>query len=150
MPRPRTLAACLLLAFILPAVTRTRCQYHTKLSGASPDIFFSYLKFLSYPLAFISADSRSCFPAQSYITMWQNTSSSSPSSPANAQNRPVSSAPSYRLKNQGRRVAQIVKLKPECVEQYKECHRRVWPEVLKQIKHCNIEDCESPFSFSQI
>lgn len=52
MPRPRTLAACLLLAFILPAVTRTRCQYHTKLSGASPDIFFSYLKFLSYPLAF--------------------------------------------------------------------------------------------------
>ncbi|TVY80390.1 L-rhamnose mutarotase [Lachnellula suecica] len=46
----------------------------------------------------------------------------------------------YRLKNQGRRIAQIVKLKPECVEKYKECHARVWPEVLKQIKDSNIED----------
>jgi hypothetical protein len=36
-----------------------------------------------------------------------------------------------------------VKLKPECVEKYKECHAKVWPEVLKQIKDCNIEDCES-------
>jgi L-rhamnose mutarotase len=36
-----------------------------------------------------------------------------------------------------------VKLKPEYVEKYKECHARVWPEVLKQIKDCNIEDCES-------
>jgi len=44
------------------------------------------------------------------------------------------------LKNQGRRIAQIVKLKPEFVEKYKECHARVWPEVLKQIKDSNIED----------
>lgn len=36
-----------------------------------------------------------------------------------------------------------MKLKPECVEKYKECHAKVWPEVLKQIKECNIEDCES-------
>ena len=43
-------------------------------------------------------------------------------------------------------MAQIVKLKPEFVEKYKECHAKVWPEVLKQIKDCNIEDCESdPF-----
>jgi len=38
-----------------------------------------------------------------------------------------------------------VKLKPEFVEKYKECHAKVWPEVLKQIKDCNIEDCESIF-----
>ena len=38
------------------------------------------------------------------------------------------------------RVAQIVRLKPEAVEGYKECHARVWPEVLQQIKDSNIED----------
>jgi L-rhamnose mutarotase len=55
----------------------------------------------------------------------------------------------YRLKNQGRRIAQIVKLKPEFVEKYKECHARVWPEVLKQIKDSNIEDCKRSFFFWQ-
>ncbi|KAH8776964.1 hypothetical protein BGZ57DRAFT_358104 [Hyaloscypha finlandica] len=77
--------------------------------------------------------------------MWSNTSSSNPASPTTPQIPSVSptsptSRPTYRLKNQGRRVAQIVKLKPECVEKYKECHAKVWPEVLKQIKDCNIED----------
>ncbi|PKS12063.1 hypothetical protein jhhlp_001359 [Lomentospora prolificans] len=45
-----------------------------------------------------------------------------------------------RQKNPGRRIAQIVRLKPEFVEKYKEVHARVWPEVLKQIKDCRIED----------
>lgn len=27
------------------------------------------------------------------------------------------------------------------MEEYKSCHAKVWPEVLKQIKDCNIEDC---------
>ncbi|KAK4112611.1 rhamnose mutarotase [Canariomyces notabilis] len=40
----------------------------------------------------------------------------------------------------GRRLAQIVKLKPEFVGKYKEVHAAVWPEVLKQIKECNIVD----------
>jgi L-rhamnose mutarotase len=35
-----------------------------------------------------------------------------------------------------------VKLKPEFVDKYKEVHAKVWPEVLKQIKNSNIEDCE--------
>ena len=48
---------------------------------------------------------------------------------------------SRRRKNPGRRFAQIIKLKPECVKQYKEAHAAVWPEVLKQIKASNIEDC---------
>lgn len=47
-----------------------------------------------------------------------------------------------RVKNTGRRIAQIVKLKPEFVEKYKEYHANVWPEVLKQIKECGIRDCE--------
>lgn len=37
-----------------------------------------------------------------------------------------------------------MRLKPECVDQYKECHARVWPEVLKVIKECGIEDCALP------
>ncbi len=71
--------------------------------------------------------------------MWAGTSSSShPGSPTS----PTSPIPAYRLKHQGKRVAQIVKLKPEFAEQYKACHAKVWPEVLKQIKACNIEDCK--------
>ena len=74
--------------------------------------------------------------------MWSNTSASNPASPTTPQ-IPSAASPTYRLKHQGRRIAQIVKLKPECVDKYKECHARVWPEVLKQIKDSNIEDCES-------
>ncbi|KAI5867741.1 rhamnose mutarotase [Durotheca rogersii] len=39
-----------------------------------------------------------------------------------------------------RRFAQIVKLKPEFAARYKEVHAAVWPEVLQQIKVCNIQD----------
>lgn len=46
-----------------------------------------------------------------------------------------------KSKNPGRRIAQIVKLKPEYLDVYKEVHAKVWPEVLMQIKQCNIEDC---------
>ncbi|KAI2619732.1 rhamnose mutarotase [Hypoxylon sp. NC1633] len=42
--------------------------------------------------------------------------------------------------NTARRIAQIVKLKPEFVDKYKEVHAAVWPEVLQQIKVCNIQD----------
>jgi hypothetical protein len=75
--------------------------------------------------------------------MWKNTSSTNPTSPISVVS-PAAAAPTYRLKYQGRRFAQIVKLKPECEEQYKACHANVWPEVLKQIKDCNIEDCKWP------
>jgi L-rhamnose mutarotase len=40
-----------------------------------------------------------------------------------------------------RRIAQIVHLKPSAVAAYKECHANVWPEVLQQIKDCNVKDC---------
>lgn len=42
-----------------------------------------------------------------------------------------------------RRIAQIVHLNPSAVAAYKECHANVWPEVLQQIKECNIRDCMS-------
>lgn len=50
---------------------------------------------------------------------------------------------SVAVKNFGRRFAQIVKLKPEFIDKYKEVHAAVWPEVLQQIKACNIQDCKS-------
>ncbi|CAG8951750.1 hypothetical protein HYFRA_00005552 [Hymenoscyphus fraxineus] len=78
--------------------------------------------------------------------MWR-TSASSPTTPlwTSPKDAPTGrsqtpTVPAARLKNQGRRIAQIVKLKPEYVEEYKKCHAKVWPEVLKQIKDCNIED----------
>lgn len=76
----------------------------------------------------------------------ENDADPSPLSPS----APISTEPQQRprrdsrVKNTGRRIAQIVKLKPEFVEQYKEYHANVWPEVLKQIKECQIRDCESP------
>jgi L-rhamnose mutarotase len=48
-----------------------------------------------------------------------------------------------KMKYQGKRIAQIVKLKPEHYQEYKKCHASVWPEVLRVIKRCNIEDCKS-------
>jgi L-rhamnose mutarotase len=39
-----------------------------------------------------------------------------------------------------RRIGQIIRLKRESLQAYKECHAEVWPAVLKQIKECNISD----------
>ncbi|KAH7138770.1 L-rhamnose 1-epimerase-like protein [Dendryphion nanum] len=43
-------------------------------------------------------------------------------------------------KKQPRRIGQVVYLRPECLEEYKNCHAEVWPEVLEQIKDSNIKD----------
>lgn len=78
--------------------------------------------------------------------MWSPTSGKPRDVPSDGE-PPRSVSPTTphvaRQKNPGRRISQIVKLKPEYLEQYKEVHAHVWPEVLKQIKQCNIEDCES-------
>ena len=39
-----------------------------------------------------------------------------------------------------RRIAQIVRLKRDSLQEYKACHAAVWPAVLQQIKDCNISD----------
>lgn len=70
--------------------------------------------------------------------LWSPTSSALSSSPPTTAEPP--SPVASRVRHPGRRFAQIVKLKPEYVEKYKECHAAVWPEVLKQIKDCNIQD----------
>lgn len=44
-----------------------------------------------------------------------------------------------------RRFAQIVKLKPQHLAEYKDVHARVWPDVLAQIKQCNIKDCTAGY-----
>ncbi|KAI1140984.1 rhamnose mutarotase [Hypoxylon sp. FL0543] len=43
-------------------------------------------------------------------------------------------------RKQARRIGQVVKLKPEFVDKYREVHSAVWPEVLRQIEVCNIQD----------
>ena len=70
--------------------------------------------------------------------MWSKPSTSVSGSPPEAE--PIQRA-SIKQKNPGKRYAQIVKLKPDYVDKYKEVHAAVWPEVLKQIKACNIQDC---------
>jgi len=39
-----------------------------------------------------------------------------------------------------RRFGQHVNLKPECVEQYKQLHAAVWPDVLATITKCNLRN----------
>jgi len=39
-----------------------------------------------------------------------------------------------------KRYGQVIKLKPEKVEEYKKLHSAVWPEVLKMIKECNMNN----------
>jgi L-rhamnose mutarotase len=37
-----------------------------------------------------------------------------------------------------KRYGMVIKVRPEKLEQYKELHAAVWPEVLDMIKQCNI------------
>lgn len=39
-----------------------------------------------------------------------------------------------------KRYGQIVRLKPESLEEYKALHARVWPEVLETIRRCHIRN----------
>jgi len=36
------------------------------------------------------------------------------------------------------RYGSVIKLKPEKLDEYKQLHANVWPEVLKMIRKCNI------------
>lgn len=76
-----------------------------------------------------------------YGTMWSKPTAPLSSSPPNAE--PLSPTTAVKQRNPGKRFAQIVKLKPEFIDKYKDVHAAVWPEVLKEIKNCNIVDCRS-------
>ncbi|CAI0654774.1 L-rhamnose mutarotase [Colletotrichum fructicola] len=72
--------------------------------------------------------------------MWSHKRASPSAGGSSPEAEATPSPVSTRQKNPGRRFAQIVKLKPEFIDKYKEVHAAVWPEVLKQIKECNIVD----------
>ncbi|KAK1978720.1 hypothetical protein LZ30DRAFT_783953 [Colletotrichum cereale] len=72
--------------------------------------------------------------------MWSSKRASQPAAASSPTEVEAPAPVTARQKNPGRRIAQIVKLKPEFVDKYKEVHANVWPEVLKQIKQCNIVD----------
>ncbi len=38
------------------------------------------------------------------------------------------------------RYGQVIKVNPEKLEYYKKIHSEVWPDVLKMIKECNIDN----------
>lgn len=40
----------------------------------------------------------------------------------------------------GKRICQIVKLKPEYLEEYKECHKHLWEPVAENLRKYHIED----------
>lgn len=39
-----------------------------------------------------------------------------------------------------KRIGQVLKVKPEMVDRYKELHADVWPDVKKMISKCNIRN----------
>lgn len=39
-----------------------------------------------------------------------------------------------------RRVGQVIKLKPDAIDEYEQLHTAVWPEVLAMIHTCNIRN----------
>ena len=39
-----------------------------------------------------------------------------------------------------KRYGQVIKIRPEMVEKYKELHANIWPGVAKQITECNIKN----------
>lgn len=71
-------------------------------------------------------------------TLWQKPGAPAPDHTPDAK---TLSAAEARVKNPGKRYAQIVKLKPEHYAEYKRVHATVWPEVAAQIKSCSIVDC---------
>lgn len=72
--------------------------------------------------------------------MWARTSQPTSPSSISIPHHPPESPTFTKTKYKGRRFAQIVKLKAECYDKYKECHVKVWPEVLQKIRQSNIED----------
>ena len=38
------------------------------------------------------------------------------------------------------RIAQVIKVKPEILDEYKRIHAEVWPSILKLIADCNIRN----------
>lgn len=40
----------------------------------------------------------------------------------------------------GKRICQVVKLKPEYLEEYKKCHQNVWEPVVESLRKYHIED----------
>lgn len=83
-------------------------------------------------------------PPSNKIELWQ------PASPSEVPTSPTSTTSGWstgesadgRVRNPGRRFGQIIRLRKERAEEYKACHAKAWPEVLKQIKECKIEDCK--------
>jgi L-rhamnose mutarotase len=39
-----------------------------------------------------------------------------------------------------KRIGQVIKLKPESIEEYKKIHKKIWPGVAKIIYECNIRN----------
>jgi len=60
--------------------------------------------------------------------------------PDTASGRPDHKEHDHRKDVPMQRVAQIIRVRPEHIEAYKEVHAAVWPDVLAMIASCNIKN----------
>ncbi|ORX36331.1 rhamnose mutarotase [Kockovaella imperatae] len=58
---------------------------------------------------------------------------------ANASS-PVLQMPQLPRTDEGRRMCQVIKVKPEALDEYKRVHAEVWPEVLGALRKANVVD----------
>jgi hypothetical protein len=74
--------------------------------------------------------------------MWQKPQASDSTSPrpGTADSNWSASQLSSRVRNPGRRFGQVIKVKPDQVQKYKELHAATWPEVLTANRNANIRD----------
>ncbi|KAI9632407.1 rhamnose mutarotase [Dioszegia hungarica] len=42
--------------------------------------------------------------------------------------------------NEGKRICQIIRVKPEALKEYKEVHSAVWPEILAALRRAHVVD----------
>lgn len=67
----------------------------------------------------------------------------SPADPAPAAPAPTQNSVDSPAAAGGRRFGSIIRLRPECVAEYKRYHADAWPAVAQQIRECNIRECPS-------
>ncbi|KAI5848598.1 hypothetical protein DFP73DRAFT_541722 [Morchella snyderi] len=97
---------------------------------------------MSMHLIIMQSTQRSAYILHVYI---MTLPSPNPHNPSQALHYPrisptISKIMSTSTTPSERRIGQYVRLRPSALEEYKKIHAAVWPDVLKQIRECNIRD----------
>ena len=74
------------------------------------------------------------------INQWQESATPTSTDPGTYLAELASDTSAKMSDSSPRRIAQIIHIKRDSLQAYKDSHAAAWPAVLKQIKDCNISD----------